>query len=155
MATPPQPPPTPDSWAEPSAHPGGFANGWGKNPQDGYTGPTAAAGMTSVKRRLGLAIAAAVLMLAAGGFFVVHSAGSKQKGYVTLPVRLLGLSQDTSVMGELLVNKLKRAELRSNRGELTGVVAAVYGPLFGSFMVSGGGLCGSCLPVSASQLKSG
>jgi hypothetical protein len=111
--------------------------------------------MTSSIRRWGWIIAAALLVLGGGWFLLVHSVSSQPKGYLVLPLRLLGLPQNTSVPGEQLVGKLKKAEMRSAPGELTGVVAAVYGSPFGSLTVSGGGLCGACLPVSESKLKAG
>src|SRR5262249_37069497 len=107
------------------------------------------------KRGIGWAIAAAVLVLAPGAYFVAQSASSAPNGYVALPVRLLGMSQDISIQGELLVNKLKRTETRVNHGVLTGVVARVYSSFAGTIMVAGGSMCASCAPVSASQLKSG
>lgn len=163
MSAPQQPTPAGNWQEQPLPAAGGFppdgsARAWqpgAESPRAGYTGPAPVGGTTAPNRRLAWIIAVAVLMLAGGGFFLTHSGSSQPKGFVVLPVRLLGLSQDTSVPGELLVNRLKKAEMRGNRGELKGVVAGVYGPLFGSFAVSGGGLCGSCLPVSANLVKSG
>jgi hypothetical protein len=122
-------------------------------PPPGLSALPAAA--SAPKRRLGWAIAAAVLVLAPGVYFVAHSASPGSKGYVALPLRLLGGSEDRSIEGELLVNKLKRTETRVNHGVLTGVVARVYSSFSGTVMVAGGAMCGNCAPVSASQLKSG
>jgi hypothetical protein len=126
-----------------------------QDPQAECIGPALPARRISPQRRLGWAIAAAALVLAPGVYFLAHSASAGPKGYVALPVRLLGMSQDTSIEGEQLVSRLKRTERRVNHGVLTGVVAGVYGSFLGTVMVAGGAKCGSCAHVSASQLKSG
>jgi hypothetical protein len=81
-----------------------------QDPQAECIGPALPARRISPPRRLGWAIAAAALVLAPGVYFLAHSASAGPKGYVALPVRLLGMSQDTSIEGEQLVSRLKRTE---------------------------------------------
>jgi hypothetical protein len=56
--------------------------------------------------------------LAPSGYCLAQLASSQPRGYVVLPVRLLGMSQDISIEGEQLVDRLKRTEARSNHGML-------------------------------------
>jgi hypothetical protein len=83
--------------------------------------------MIPVKRRRGWIITAAVLVLAAGGFFIQHSVSSQAKGHLVLPGSLLGLRKNTSSAARYAAYTLKKREMQGAGGKLEGVVATVYG----------------------------
>jgi hypothetical protein len=162
MATPQQPPPPPGNWQPPPAGtgfppdvPGQPWPPGGQYPQAGYAEPVLTADMIPAKRRRGWIIFAVVLVLASGGFLIQHLVSSQVKGHLVLPRTLLGLPKNTSSAAQHVADTLKNREMQGASGKLKGVVAAVYGsPTSHLVTVSGGGLCGTCMPDSASQLKS-
>jgi hypothetical protein len=165
MTPPQQPPPPQDNWEEqplpaaagfPPYGPAQISEPAVQDPQVGYTAPVLAGGMISRKRRWAWIGAVAVLVLSAGGLFLLHSARSQVKGHLVLPRSLLGLRKDTSADARQAADMLKRREMQSDQpGSMKGVVAAIYGSPFGALLtVSGGSLCQTCMPLLASRLKS-
>jgi hypothetical protein len=87
--------------------------------------------------------------------FIQHVVSSRIKGHLVLPGTLLGLPKDTSSAARHADETLKNRQMRGGSGRLKGVVAAVYGSPSGHLVaLTGGGLCGTCMPNPASQLKS-
>jgi hypothetical protein len=130
-----QPPPPPGSWQQQPPPGTGFppdvsAQPWqpgSQYPRAGYAEPVLTADMIPVKRRRGWIITAAVLVLAAGGFFIQHSVSSQAKGHLVLPGSLLGLRKNTSSAARYAAYTLKKREMQGAGGKLEGVVATVYG----------------------------
>ena len=98
---------------------------------------------------------AAVIVVAAGGYFAVHAITSKAKGSITLPHTLLNLPKATSGGASHLASVLSRSEKTNSHGRLSGVKAGVYGTPTGAWLaVAGGGICGTCYAKSPSALES-
>ena len=167
MATPQQPspggwqPPPPPGYQPPRADTGSWPDVPARPGEHGgpdlvadYAEPVQTAGMIPGRRRRGWIITAVVL-LATGGLFIQHVVSSQMKGRLVLPGTLLGLPKNTSSAARHAAETLKNREVQGDSGKLKGVVAAVYGSPTGHLVaLTGGGLCGTCMPDPASQLKS-
>ncbi|MGN6678019.1 MAG: hypothetical protein ACTHKL_09540 [Streptosporangiaceae bacterium] len=169
MAAPQQPPP--DGWQPPppprDGHqsactgtgsppdvPAHIGQPGGPNPVAGHAEPVLTAGMIPGRRRRWI-VSTVLLLVAAGGLFIQHVVTSQMKGHLVLPGTLLGLPKYTSSAARHAGETLKNREMQGASGKLKGVVAAVYGSPTGHLVaLTGGGLCGTCMPDPASQLKS-
>ena len=106
------------------------------------------------RRTRKLLVAAIVVVVAVGGIVYGYTMSGTPKGSVALPGTLLGLPKASSASATHIAATLRAKEKAGYGKKLAGVVAGVYGRNTGPwFAISGGGICGTCSPKSASVIR--
>ena len=149
-----QQPPT-DNW--PQAQAGSqYPQPGSQYPQPGTPFPPAGyppAGKPRSRRRK-VIVAVIVIVVAIAGIVAGYTLSAKPKGSVSLPGTLLTLPKASTPSARHIAATLRAKEKAGYGSKVSDVVAGVYGRNTGPwFAISGGGICGTCAPKSASVIR--